>query len=104
MRGLSFLLFTLLLALAVLAILLFALGLELTLRFAEKPRVMLCVLLKIFGSDTVIAKLRISGKLVVLVDDLLRGTAHLAFGAGAVENPVDNVSHRARTVTFVPRT
>jgi hypothetical protein len=64
---------------------------------------MLRVLLEVLERDTVIAELRIAGKLVVLVDDLLRGAAHLALGPGTVEHAVDDVADRAVAVPLGPR-
>lgn len=80
------------LAFAVLALLLFAAGVNLALRLAEQPQVMLGVLLKILGGHAITGQLGIARKLVVLVDDLLRGPADFAFGARTVEHPVNDVS------------
>lgn len=82
------------LAFAVLPLLLFALLVLLALRFAEHALVMLGMLLEVFRSNPVISKLRITGELVVFVDDLLGRPAHLAVGAGAVKNTIDDVAHR----------
>ncbi|KGK79114.1 hypothetical protein PM03_11200 [Thalassobacter stenotrophicus] len=46
----------------------------------QKPGVMLRVLLEIFQRNAVARQLRITRKLVVLFDDLLRGATHLALG------------------------
>ena len=48
----------------------------------QKPQIMLGVLLEILGRNPIIAQLRITRELIVLVDDLLRGAAHLALGPG----------------------
>jgi hypothetical protein len=76
----------------------------LALRLVEHALVMLGVLLEILERHAVIAKLRIAGKLGILVDDLLRRAAHLALGAGTVENPVDDIANGAVAVRLVPRT
>ncbi len=65
----------------ILAFLLLAAGILFLLGAAQHPQVMLRVLLEIFGSDAIIAQLRIPRQLVILVDDLLGRAAHLAFGA-----------------------
>ena len=65
----------------------FALGLLLAQSLTQKAGVMFRVLLKVFNRHTIITKMRISGKLGVFVDDLLRRTAHFSIGAGAVEKP-----------------
>ena len=46
---------------------------------------MFCVLLEVFRRNAVVAYLGIARKLIIFLDNLLRRTAHLAFGAGAVE-------------------
>ncbi len=92
------------LTVAVLAFVLFAPRLLFALRLVEHALVMLGVLLEILGRHPVARKLRIAGKLVVLVDDLLRRAAHLALGAAAVEHTVDDVAQRvAVAVTLRPR-
>jgi hypothetical protein len=73
-------------------------------RLGQHPGVMLGVLLEILGGDTVARELRIAGELVVLVDDLLRRAAHLALGAGAVEDAVDDIADRPVAVRLRPRT
>ena len=80
------------LTLAVLAFLLFATLVHFLLRRAQQAQVMLRMLLEIFGCNAVIAQLRITGELVVLVNNLLRRTTHLAFGARAVKYPVDHIT------------
>lgn len=76
----------------VLTFLLFAAGINLALRLAEHPGVMLGMLLKVLSSDPVITQLSISRQLVVFFDDLLRCAAHFAFWTGAVKDTVDDVS------------
>jgi hypothetical protein len=83
------------LAVAVLTLLLFAALIDLTLGFGQKAQVMFGVLLEVFHRHAVIAQLRVTSQLIVFVDDLLRSTAHLAFGTGTVEHAVDNVSDAA---------
>ncbi|GAA6192222.1 hypothetical protein NBRC116597_21420 [Phaeobacter sp. NW0010-22] len=103
--ALSALTVTLCLALTVLAFLLFAAGILLTLRFAQHPHVVFSVLLKILRGDTIICQLRIAPELVVFINDLLRRAAHLAFGARAVKHAVDDVAtRRPAAVVFRPRT
>ena len=65
---------------------------------------MLSVLLEIFGCDTVIRQLRVAGELVILVDNLLWRSAHLAFRAGAVKHAIDDIARRTVAVVLVPRT
>ena len=59
---------------------------------AQQPQVVFGVLLKVLGGHTVIAQLCIAGQLVVFLDNLLRRAAHLALGAGAVKNTVDDIA------------
>ena len=93
----------LLVVLLLLLLLLLTLRVHLALRFGQHAGVMLRVLLEVFQCDAVIAKLRITGQLVVFVDDLLRGASHLAFRPRAVKHAVDDVSDRAVAVPFGPR-
>ena len=79
----------------------FAALIDLALRFAQKPEVVLGVLLEVLGRDPVVTEAGIAGKLGVLVDDLLRGSPHLAFGAGTVEHPIDDIPGRT-AVALVP--
>ena len=65
---------------------------HLALRFAQQTQIMLGVLLKVLGRNTVIAQLCIAGQLVVFLDNLLRRAAHLTLGAGAVKNTVDDIA------------
>ena len=95
-----------LLAAALLALLVLLLaGVDLLLRGGEHTGVMLGMLLEVLDRDTVARQLRVPRKLVVLVDDLLRGAAYLPLGAGAVEDAIDDVA-ALRTVVPVlaPRT
>ena len=80
------------------ALLLFAL------RLSQHPEVMFGVLLKVLGCHAIVAKGGVAGQLIVLVYDLLRCTAHLALGTGAVKDPVYNISDRAVAVRLVTRT
>ena len=50
------------------------------------------MLLKILRRHTVIAQLGIPRQLIIFLNHLTRRTAHLAFGAGAVEDTIDDVS------------
>ena len=86
------------LTLAVLVFLLFALGVLFLLRLAQHPQVMLGVLLKVLGRDAIVGQLRVTRQLVVFLDDLLRGAAHLALGSRTVEDPVYNIADRTVAV------
>lgn len=77
---------------AVFPLLLFAALVNLALGFGQHAQVMFRMLLEIFHRNAVIAKLGVARQLVVFVDDLLRGAAHLAFGTGAVEHAVDDIT------------
>ena len=55
---------------------LFALG------FREHTQVVFGVLLKVFRRDPVVRQLRVAGQLIILINDLLRRSAHLALRAG----------------------
>ena len=81
----------------------FLFGRKLTLRLAQKPGVMFCVLQKILCRHAIVRELRITRKDQILLDDLLRRATHLAFGAGAVEDAVDDVAYGARAVRFRTR-
>jgi hypothetical protein len=50
------------------------------------------VLQEILGCNAVIRQLRIAGKRLIFFNNLLRRSAHFAFGARAVEDAVDNVA------------
>ena len=73
---------------------------EFDLRLVQHAGVMFGVLLKVLSRDPVARQLRIARQQSVFVDDLLGGAAHLALGARAVENPVDDIAERARTVVL----
>ena len=70
-------------------------------RFGEHPGIMFGVLRKVFSSDAVARQLGITVQLIILFDDLLRGAAHLAIRARAVENPVDDIAARGSIVVAV---
>ncbi len=80
------------------------LGREFALRLGEHPRVVLGMLHEVLGRHAVVGQLGITREDLVFLDDLLRRAAHLALGAGAVEHPVDDVSHRPRAVRLRART
>ncbi len=82
----------------------FLLGLHFALRLRQKPRVMLGMLLKVLSCDTVVRQLRIPRKNLVFLDNLLRRSAHLAFGARAVKNTVDDIAKRLGAVRLGTRT
>ena len=89
------------LAIAVLLELLLALllfGGHFARRFGKHAGVMFSVLQEVFRSDTVVRQLCVTRKHLVFFDDLLRRATHLAFGAGAVEDAVDDVAEGARAV------
>ena len=93
------------LALAVLALLLLAARFDLALCLVQHPQVMLGVLLEVLRRNPVIAQLGIACQLVVLVNDLLRGSAHFAFGARAVEHTVDDIAAGGTVAVILrPRT
>ena len=50
------------------------------------------MLLEILRRHPVVGQLRVAGKLIILVDNLLRRTTHLAFRPGAVEDAVNDVT------------
>jgi hypothetical protein len=83
---------------------LFLFGGHLTLRFGKQAGIMLGVLQEILGSNTVIRQLRVAGEHLVFFDDLLRRSTHLAFGARAVEDTVDDIAEGARAVRLRTRT
>lgn len=90
-----------LLAFAMLAFLLFALGVNFALRHGKHSGVMLGVLLKVFGGNPVICQLRIPRQLHVFFNNLLGCSTNLAFGAGTVENPVGDISNRPIAVIVI---
>ena len=63
---------------ALLRLLLRILGIHFALRLSQHPQIMLCVLLKALSRHAVMAQLRVTGQLVVFIDDLLGRTANLA--------------------------
>ena len=72
-------------------------------RLTQHAGVMFGVLEEVLLRHAVAAKLRVAGQREVFVDDLLRRAAHLAFGAGAVEDAVDDVAKRTLPVRLRPR-
>jgi len=72
-------------------------------RFGQKPGVMLGMLQEILCRHPVIRQLGVAGQKLILLDDLLRRTAHLALGAGAVEHPVDDIAEGTRAVLLGTR-
>lgn len=83
---------------------LFLFGGHLTLRFGKQAGIMLGVLQEILGGNAVIRQLRVAGEHLVFFDDLLRRSTHLAFGARAVEDTVDDIAEGARAVRLRTRT
>jgi hypothetical protein len=77
---------------------LFLLGRHLSGRFGQHAGVMFGVLGKVLGRHAVVGPLCITGQHLILLDDLLRGAAHLALGARAVEHTVDDIAEGARAV------
>ena len=61
---------------------------------------MLGVLQEILSGHAVIAQLRITGQLLIFVDDLLRRAAHLALWARAVKHPIDDIANRAVAIAL----
>ena len=92
------LLTTLLRVVLLIALTLFLFGGHLAHRLAQQAGVMLGMLQEVFCSDAVIRQLRVTGEKLILLDDLLRRATHLAFGARAVEDAVDDVAEGARAV------
>ena len=90
----------LLIALLLLALPRLLLGGKFALRFGQQAGVMLGMLVEVFGGDTIIRQLRVAREEDILFNDLLRGAAHLAFGARAVEDAVDDIANGARAVRF----
>jgi hypothetical protein len=89
------------LAVAVLALLLFAFRRLLAHGLGQHPRIMLRVLGKIFCGNAVMRQLRVAVQLIVFVDDLLRGAAHLTVWARAIENPVYNIYARGPVTVLI---
>ena len=75
------------------------------LRLAQHSRVMFGMLQKGLLGHAITRQLRIAGQGQVFFDDLLGRATHLAFGARAVEDAVDDVAQRAAlAVRLVART
>ena len=81
----------------------FHFGGQFALRFAQHPGVMFRMLQEILGRNPVVRQLCIAGKEQIFLNDLLRRTAHFAFGARAVEDAVDDIADGARAVRFRTR-
>jgi hypothetical protein len=79
---------------------LFGLAVHLGLRFGQHAGVMLGVLQKVLSRHAVTAQLGVARQQLIFIDDLLRGATHLAFGARAVENAVDDIPERPGPVLF----
>ena len=78
-RRISVILLIVALLLALLVLLLLRLPLSLfALRFGQHPQIMFRVLLEVLRRHTVIRQLRVAGQLIILINDLLWRTAHLA--------------------------
>jgi hypothetical protein len=88
-------------ALAVLAILTDALLGLIALRLSEHPGVVLGMLQEALGGHAVAGQVRVTRQRLVLVDDLLRGAPHLAVGACALEDAVDDIANVAPLVVVV---
>ena len=80
------------LTLAVLAFLLLAAHFHLTGSFTQHTHIMLSMLLEGFRCNAVIRQLCVASKLIVLVDDLLRRTAHLALWTRAIKHTVHDIA------------
>ncbi len=72
-------------------------------RLGQKPGVMLGMLQEVFRGHAVIRQLGITCQKLIFFNDLLRRAAHLAFGARAVEDTVDDIAERARAVLLGTR-
>jgi len=77
---------------------LFLFGRHLAHRFAQHAGIVLGMLHEVLVRHAVIRQLRVAGEVLVLFDDLLRRTAHLALGTRRVEYTVDDVAEGARAV------
>ncbi|SDZ12738.1 hypothetical protein SAMN05444004_106134 [Jannaschia faecimaris] len=100
---------TILVALLLVALLLVALLLprvDFLLRSGQHTGVMLRMLLEILDCHAITGQLGVTRQLIVFIDDLGGRTAHLAFGAGAVEDTIDDVSATllVSVTVLVPRT
>ena len=71
--------------------------------FGQKAGIMFCVLQEILGRHAVVRQLRIAGKHLIFFNNLLRRAAHLAFGARAVEDTVDDIAEGTRAVLLGTR-
>jgi hypothetical protein len=87
--------------LRLLALLLF--GGHLAVGFGQHAGVMFGVLAEIFRRNPVIRPLRIACQHLIFFDNLLRRATHLAFGARAVEDAVDDIAEGARAVRLRTR-
>lgn len=94
----------LLIALLLLALPRLLLGGKFALRFGQQAGVMLGVLVEVLGRNPVVRQLRVAGQENILFNDLLWGAAHLAVGARAIEDAVDDIANGARAVRFGTRT
>lgn len=72
-------------------------------RLGQKPRIVLGMLKEVLSRHPVIRQLGIACQKLILFNDLLRRAAHLAFGARAVEDTVDDIAERARAVLLGTR-
>src|SRR5690606_7336130 len=86
--------------LVVAALLALALLSHLLLRLAEHPAIVLGMLKKALGGDTVTRDLGITRQRLVLFDDLLRGAAHLAVRTCALKDAVDDIAHAPALVVI----
>jgi len=81
-------------------------------RFAQQTRVMLGMLLEIFGGHAVARQLCVARQHLIFFDDLLRRSPHFTFRSRAVENTVDHTGGWSAVLililvlvlVFVPRT
>ena len=76
----------------------FLLGCHLARGFGQHAGVMLGVLAEVFSGHTVVGPLGVTRQHLIFLDDLLRRTAHFAFGARAVEDAVDDIAEGARAI------
>jgi hypothetical protein len=78
-------------------------GLHFARGLGQKACVMFGVLLKILGRDTIVRKLGIACKHLILFDDLLGRAAHLAFGTGTVKDPIGDIAQGSGAVLLGTR-
>ena len=72
--------------------------------FTQHAGVMLGMLQEVLLGHAIISKLGIARQRQIFLDDLLGRATDLAFGTGAVKDPVDDIAHGTLAVRLVTRT